>query len=71
MAASVVYTTFAGQIVSENRGGVVKEYLPDPLGSTIALANSSAITDTWDYWPYGEVMTRTGSTPTPFTFVGT
>lgn len=70
MAMAVVYTTFAGQIVSESRGGVVKEYLPDPLGSTIALATADAITDTWDYWPYGEVMTRTGSTPTPFTFVG-
>ena len=71
MAMAVVYTTFAGQIVSENRGGVTREYLPDPLGSTIALASDSAITDTWDYWPYGEVMTRTGTNPTPFTFVGT
>lgn len=70
MAASVVYTTFAGQIVSENRGGVVKEYLTDTLGSTIALATTDAITDTWDYWPYGEEMSRTGTTPTPFTFVG-
>ena len=71
MAMAVVYTTFAGQIVSENRGGVTREYLSDPLGSTIALASSTAITDTWDYWPYGEVMTRTGTNPTPFTFVGT
>ena len=71
MAMAVVYTRFAGQIVSENRGGVTREYLSDPLGSTIALASSSAITDTWDYWPYGEVMSRTGTNPTPFTFVGT
>lgn len=71
MAMAVVYTTFAGQIVSENRGGVTREYISDPLGSTIALASDSAITDTWDYWPYGEVMSRTGTNPTPFTFVGT
>ncbi len=71
MAMAVVYTTFAGQIVSENRGGVTREYISDPLGSTIALASSTEITDTWDYWPYGEVMSRTGTNPTPFTFVGT
>ena len=72
MAASVVYTNFGGQIVHENRGGVERRYLADPLGSTIALTDSgTAITDTWDYWPYGEVMSRTGTNPTPFTFVGT
>ena len=72
MAASVVYTNFGGQIVHENRGGTERQYVSDTLGSTIALTDSgTAVTDTWDYWPYGEVMSRTGTNPTPFTFVGT
>ena len=66
------YTTFDGEIVSENRGGVMRDYVPDPLGSTVALLdNTQAQTDTFSYWPYGESQTRTGTTPTPFQFVGT
>jgi hypothetical protein len=32
MAMGVVYTTVNGQIISENRGGVVSNYAPDNLG---------------------------------------
>jgi RHS repeat-associated protein len=72
MAMKVRYTTIDGEIVSENRGGTERDYLPDPLGSTVALLNSAqAKTDTISYWPYGEVKTRTGTTATPFQFVGT
>lgn len=72
MAASVVYTNFNGRLVHENRGGVERGYVPDTLGSTIALVDSTGtITDTWSYWPYGEVASHTGSSTTPFTFVGT
>src|SRR5579864_3281951 len=66
------YTVLDGEIIAEKRSGVRKQYAPDPLGSTVALLDSSqAITDTFSYWPYGEERTRTGSTPTPFRFVGT
>jgi hypothetical protein len=69
---SVSYTTINGEIVSENRNGVPSDYIPDALGSTIALLSSQhQITDTWTYWPYGEVRTHTGSSVTPFTFGGT
>ncbi len=72
MAASVVYSTWGGQIVHENRGGVERGYVPDTLGSTIALVDSTGtITDTWKYWPYGEVSSRTGTNATPFTYIGT
>jgi len=72
MAASVVYTVWDGQIVSENRGGVKRDYIPDPLGNTIALVdNTHTVTDTWTYWPYGEVQSHGGSSSTPFTFLGT
>ncbi|MHB8637630.1 MAG: hypothetical protein ACYC96_14275 [Fimbriimonadaceae bacterium] len=69
---SVVYTVWDGQIISENRGGVERDYIPDPLGNTIALVdNTRTITDTWSYWAYGEVQNRTGPSTTPFTYVGT
>jgi hypothetical protein len=71
MAMAVTYATVAGQILYENRGGVETEFVPDPLGSVIACRNASGTTTyTAKYWPYGEVRTRTGSTATPFTFVG-
>ncbi|MGV3618150.1 MAG: RHS repeat domain-containing protein [Fimbriimonas sp.] len=69
---SVTYATLEGEIVSESRGGLRKDYLPDPLGSTSALLDSlQAMVDVWSYWPYGERKTRIGTTPTPFQFVGT
>jgi hypothetical protein len=46
-------------------------YVPDSLGSTVALLdNTQTQTDTFSYWPYSEVNTRTGTTPTPFQFGG-
>jgi len=71
MAASVVYSTFGGRIVAEQRGGVVRQYVADNLGSTVALIDTNgAVTDTYDYWPYGEERVHTGSSTTPFTFCG-
>jgi RHS repeat-associated protein len=68
----VRYTVVDGEVVSEVRSGVRRDYVTDSLGSTIALVDGAqAVTDTWEYWPYGEVRTRTGTTPTPFQFVGT
>lgn len=72
MATIAVYTNFGGRTLKENRGGTKRGYVPDPLGSTKALVDSSgAVTDTWEYWPYGEVESHTGPSATPFTFVGT
>jgi RHS repeat-associated protein len=72
MAMKVVYTVLDGEVLHENRGGVKRDYVPDPLGSTVALLDSTQTqTDTFTYWPYGEVKTRTGTTTTPFQFVGT
>jgi RHS repeat-associated protein len=72
MAMSVVYATINGQIVSENRGGVISYYAPDNLGSTVALLDSTGtVTDTFTYWPYGEIQSHVGSSVTPFTFCGT
>jgi RHS repeat-associated protein len=69
---TVRYTTVNGEIIAEKRAGVRRLYVPDPLGSTVALLdNTQAQTDTFSYWPYGQETSRTGTTPTPFRFVGT
>ena len=70
MAMRARYTVVDGEVVSELRNGIRKDYVPDPLGNTVALLdNTLTVTDSWEYWPYGE--TRSGSSATPFTFVGT
>ena len=66
------YSVVNGEVIAEKRSGVRKLYVPDPLGSTVALLdNTQTLTDTFSYWPYGEVASRTGTTNTPFQFVGT
>ena len=57
----VSYLSVEGEILSETRNGVERDYLPDPLGSTAALLDSSQTkTDTYFYWPYGETRSHTG-----------
>src|SRR5947207_7416262 len=72
MAMKARYTVVDGEVIAQKRGGVRSLYVPDPLGSTVALLdNTQSQTDTFTYWPYGEVNTRAGTTATPFQFVGT
>ena len=72
MTMTTRYTVIDGEIIAEKRNGVRKQYVPDSQGSTVALLdNTQTPTDTFTYWPYGEVASRTGTTPTPFQFVGT
>ena len=60
------YTVIDGEVIAEKRNGVRSLYVPDPLGSTVALLDSTqAQTDTFSYWPYGENDARTGATATP------
>lgn len=64
-------TSGARRLVAETRSGTRCYHQHDALGSTIALIDSSAnVTDTYRYWPYGEVSAATGSTETPFKFCG-
>ncbi len=72
MAMKVRYTTINGEVIAEKRNGSRRLYVPDPLGSTVALLdNTQTQVDTFTYWPYGEGRTSTGTTPPPFQFVGT
>jgi RHS repeat-associated protein len=68
----VSYLTVNGQIISETRDGVESDYISDPSGSTIALTDASGnITDTFEYWPFGELISHIGSNPTFFCYKGT
>lgn len=67
----VRYNVVDGEIVSENRGGVKSFYVPDALGSTIAVTdNAGTVTDQISYWPYGSISSRTGSNLSPFLYCG-
>ena len=71
MAIKSSVMTMNGRIVSETRNGVRHFHTHDQLGITIALYDDSGTkTDSYTYWPYGEVRTRTGTTVNPFQFCG-
>jgi len=71
MAMKSSVMTMNGRIVSETRNGVRHFHAHDQLGNTIALYDDSGTkTDSYTYWPYGEVRTRTGTTLNPFQFCG-
>jgi len=55
------FTHFNGQLFAENRAGTRKVYVPDPLGSTLALATTGGTpTNRYVYWPYGELRQQGG-----------
>lgn len=71
MAMKTRYNAVGGEIVSEQRSGVKSFYMPDAIGSTIAVTdNAGTVTDQINYWPHGAIVSRTGSSQTPFLFVG-
>ena len=64
---SAVYTPG----LSERRGSTSKFLHGDALGSTRGITDSSqTVTDSLLYDAFGNVLSRTGTTPTPFGFVG-
>jgi RHS repeat-associated protein len=65
------YTTVRGSIVSENRNGVIRDYITNPLGNTISLLdNTQTQTDQWSYMPFGETSRIKGSNSTAMLYVG-
>ena len=57
--------------LSERRGSASKFYHGDALGSTRGITDSTqAVTDSQLYDAFGNTMSKTGTTPTPFGFVG-
>ena len=48
MAMKARYTVIDGEIIAEKRNGVRRLYVPDPLGSTVALVDNTQVqTDTF------------------------
>ncbi|MDO8543894.1 MAG: colicin D domain-containing protein [Opitutaceae bacterium] len=58
-------------LLHEETGAVVRYYHYDRRGDTVALTDGAgAVTDRVGYGVYGEMVTRTGTTATPFLFNG-
>ncbi|MBB6520016.1 putative Ig domain-containing protein [Pseudoteredinibacter isoporae] len=63
--------TYGDDLLSKTQGNQTHYYHYDGLGSTIALSDGSgAVTDTYGYNAFGEVLFRTGSTENRYTFTG-
>jgi len=71
---TAVYTHWPerfGQLISQERSGVTSYYHYDGEHSTRLLTDDSgAITDTYIYSAYGELVARTGTTNNPFGYKG-
>lgn len=58
-------------LIGEETDGVYRSYHYDFRGSTVALTDSDGdVTDRYSYGPYGELLTHTGTTSTPFLYNG-
>ena len=71
MALTSTVMNMNGRIVSETRGGTQRFYTHDALGSVVEVRDSAGTkTDSYSYWPYGEIRLSTGSTVNPWRFSG-
>ena len=60
-----------GEVVGHVKGSEKRDYIVDPLGSVVAYLNSSqALTDQFEYWPYGELIAEIEAGTEPFLWVG-
>ena len=60
-----------GNLISQNRSGTTHYYHYDGRGDAVALTNDSGtVTDTREYDAWGNVIVSTGSTSSPYQFVG-
>lgn len=69
--STVTYTIFSNVLLHESRDAVESDYVPDTIGSTVTTLIAGDKVSEWTYWPYGEIRTTSGSSETPFLFVGT
>jgi RHS repeat-associated protein len=70
-AVVVEYTLGGGRLISQERGGQTHYYLTDGQNSTRNLTNElGAITDSYRYVAFGELVGSTGSTPNKYLYTG-
>jgi RHS repeat-associated protein len=68
---TALYVRAGDRLLEEIRGGVVKMYEADGLGSTRSLLDTTgAQTDTWSYEALGSTVSNTGSDANPYRFAG-
>ena len=60
-----------GVVAQIESNGATYYFHHDGQGSTLALSDTNSVTtDQWFYSPYGETMSRTGTTTTPYQWCG-
>jgi YD repeat-containing protein len=60
-----------GELISEYRGGETYTHYYDAQGSTLAMTDETGhVTDRFTYNAWGEEVTRTGTTETPWRWIG-
>lgn len=65
------YNVANGQIITEQRGNQHRFYRSDALGSTVSLYDGKRNkTDSFTYWPYGEIRSSSGVTVTKYKYIG-
>jgi RHS repeat-associated protein len=65
-----LFVVLDGEVVGEDLGGTLRDFVVDPLGSVVGHLNSSgAITNAFEFWPYGESSGGTRASGT-FQWVG-
>jgi YD repeat-containing protein len=65
-----LFVVIDGEVVGEDVGGTLRDFIVDPLGSVVGHLNSSgAITNSFEFWPYGESSGGTRASGT-FQWVG-
>ncbi|WP_018016108.1 choice-of-anchor A family protein [Teredinibacter turnerae] len=66
-----VFYTYGHDLISQLRENTPSFYIYDGLGSTRALSDSvGAISDTYDYEVFGELLNQTGATENDYLFTG-
>ena len=63
------YYIYGLGLIGEESNSVYKSYHYDLRGSTVALSNiNGAVTDRFQYGPYGELQKISGDSTTPFLY---
>ena len=70
--STTTYTVVNGQVLRQNKDGVVSHFVSDPLGSVVMVRDNAGNTVyEAEYDPYGNVQSETGTNPSEFGYVGT
>lgn len=68
---NITYYVYGLDLIGQEQSGTYLNYHYDRRGSTTALTDmTGAVTDRFQYGPYGELVNHVGTTSTPFEFNG-